>query len=147
MTQDQQERCITICFHVLHGYTFSCCIRCTARTNSAYYSILTLSTYTIHVCDYITPNYTSMVHKVCIYYGTVALFRDLIPITDSHSKTEWISRHDSRNNIRNNESRQSGTMKYDTFPRITLLDTVLLHSMHCKNEFRVFQYINFVHTY
>ena len=34
-------------------------------------------THTTHVCDYITPNYTSMTHTVGIYNGTVSLYRDL----------------------------------------------------------------------
>ena len=43
------------------------CIRYTASTNSAYYSILYLYTQTNHVCDFITLNYTSMTHCVGIY--------------------------------------------------------------------------------
>ena len=60
-------RCITIYFEVLHGCKRFCCIRYTASTNSAYYSLLYLYTQTNHVCDIITLNYTSMTHCVGIY--------------------------------------------------------------------------------
>ena len=66
-----------------------CCIRYTARTNSAYYSILYLYTHTNHVCDFITRNYTSMNHCVEIYEGTVAFYRDQTRITVSDIKSEW----------------------------------------------------------
>ena len=67
---------------LLHSYT--------ARTNSAYYSILYLYTQTNHVCDFITLNYTSMTHCVGIYKGTVAFYRDLTRITVSDIKSVWI---------------------------------------------------------
>ena len=83
--------------------------------------------HTNHVCDYITPNYTSMTHRIGIYKGTVALYPDQTRVSVSGSKTECSSLHDTRNNIRNNETRLSGAINYDTFPRITLSHTVLLH--------------------
>ena len=67
-----------------------CCIRYTASTNTAYYSILYLYTQTNHVCDSITLNYTSITHCVGIYYGQVAFYRDLTRITVSDIKSEWI---------------------------------------------------------
>ena len=66
------------------------CIRYTASTNSAYYSILYLYTQTNHVCDIITGNYTSMTHCVGMYSGTVEFYRDLTRITVSDIKSEWI---------------------------------------------------------
>ena len=147
MKQGCQVQWFTIDFQVKHYYTRFCCIRYTARMNSAYFRISKLSTHANHVCVYITPNSTYMTHRVEIYQGTDALYRELKRITVSDSKTECISHHVSRNNIRNSETRLTGTMIYDTFPCKTLLNTVLLHSMQCKDEFRIFQYINFVHAY
>ena len=49
-----------------------------------------LYTQTNHVCDFITLNYTSMIHYVGIYQGTVAFYRDLTRITVSDIKSEWI---------------------------------------------------------
>ena len=37
-------------------------------------------------------------------------------------------------------------MHYYIFRSITRLQTVLLHSIHCKNQFRILQYITFVYT-
>ena len=113
MTQDKQVRC-TIYFHVLHDYIRFCCIRYTARTNSAYYSILSLSTHINHASDYITPNYTSVTHRDGICQGTVALYRVLTRITFSDITSECISQQVSRNNNRINETRLSGTMNYIT---------------------------------
>ena len=146
MTQDKQVRCITIYFEVLHGYKRFCCIRYTASTNSAYYSILYLYTQTNHVCDTITLNYTSMTNCVGIYQGTVAFYRDLTRITVSDIKSEWICHHSTRNNIRKNVTWLTGTMHYDIFRSITRLQTVLLHWIHCKHKFRILQYIIFVYT-
>ena len=88
-----------------------------------------------------------MSHRVGICWGTVAIYRDLTRITVSDSKTESISHHDFRNNIRNNYSRRTGTMNYDIFPRITRLHTFLQQSIHCKDEFRILQDIYFItHT-
>ena len=61
-----------------------------------------------------------MTHRIGIYQGTVALYRDLTGITVGDSKTECISHNISRNNIRNKETRLSGTVNYETFLRITL---------------------------
>ena len=144
MTQDWQVRWITIYFHVLHGYKRFCCIRYTASTNSAYYSILYLYTQTNHVCDFITLNYTSMTNCVGIYKGTVAFYRDLTRITVSDIKSEWIWHHTTRNNIRKNDTGLTGTLHYYIFPRITRLQTVLLHSINCKHQFRILQYITSV---
>ena len=88
-----------------------------------------------------------MSYRVGIYYGALALYRDLTRITFSDSKTECFSHHVSRNSIRNNGARLAGTMNYDTFPRITLLDTVLRHSILCNDEFHVSHGINFAHKY
>ena len=74
-----------------------------------------MSTHTNDVCGYITPNYTTMIHVVGIYYGTIALSRGLTRITVNDSKIEGISPHDSRNNIRNNGTRLSGTTNCDAF--------------------------------
>ena len=147
MKQDCRIQWITIHFHVPHYYTRFCSIRYTARTNSAYYGILTLSTHANHVCDYITSNYTSMKHRIVIYLGTVSIYRDLTRISVSDIKSEYISHHVSGNNFRKNDTWLTGTINYDIFPRITRLNTVLQHSIHCKDEFRVFQDINFVHSY
>ena len=146
MTQDSQVQCITIYFEVLHGYKRFCCIRYTKRTNSAYYSILYLYTKTNHVCDFITLNYSSMTHCVGIYQGTIAFYRDLIRITVSDIKSEWISHHSTSSNIRKNDTGLTGTMHYDIFRSITRLKTVLLHSIRCKHQFRVLNYIIFVYT-
>ena len=146
VTQDKQVRCITIYFHVLHIYKRFCCIRYTASTNSAYFSILYMYTQTNLVSDFITLNYTSMTHCVGIYYGTVAFYRDLTRITASDIKSEWIWHHSTRNNIRKNITGLTGSMHYDIFRSITRLQTVLLHSIHCKHQFRILEYIMYVYT-
>ena len=146
MTQDYQVRCITIYFEVLHGYKRFCCFRYTASTNSAYYGILYLYTQTNHVCDIITLNNTSMTHCVGIYQGIVASYRELTRITVSDIKSERICHHSTRNNIRKNDTGLTGTMHYDKFRSITRLQTVLLHSIHCKHQFRILQYIISVYT-
>ena len=144
--RDCEVQWITQHFHVSHYYKSFCCIRYTARMKSAYFRISTLQTHTKHVCDYITPNYTSMTHRVGIYQRTDALYGDLTHITVSDVKSECISHNDSSNNNRKNDTGLSGTMKYDIFSRITRLHKVLLHSIHCKDEFCTLQYINFVYT-
>ena len=146
MTQDSQVRCITIYFEVLHGYKRFGCIRNTESTNSTYYCILPSQTHSIHDGDYITLNYTSMTHCVGIYQGTVAFYRDLTRITVSDIKSEWILHHSTRNNIRINDTGLTGTMLYDIFRSITRLQTVLLHSIHCKHQLSILQYIIFVYT-
>ena len=87
-----------------------------------------------------------MTHRDVIYWGTVALYRDQTRMTVSDSKTECISHHVLRNNIRKKDTGLTCTMHYDIFPRITRLHTVLLHSIHYKDEFRILQYINIVDT-
>ena len=135
-----------IYFEILHGYKRFCCIRYTASPNSAYYSILYLYTQTNHVCDFIKHNYNSMIHCVGIYKWTVAFYRDLTRITASDIKSEWIWHLSTRNNIRKKDTGLTGTMHYDIFRSITRLQTVLLHSIHCKPQFRILQYIIFVYT-
>ena len=137
MTQDQQVRCITIYFEVLHGYKRFCCFRYTASTKSAYYIILYLYVQTNHVCDFIKHNYNSMTLCVGIYLGTVAFYLDLTRITVSDVKSEWIWHLSTRNNIRKNDTGLTGTMHYDIFLSITRLQTVLLHSIHCKHQCRI----------
>ena len=88
-----------------------------------------------------------MTDRVRIYQATVALCRDLGRITVSDIKYECISHHVSGNNIRKIDTGLTGAMHYDIFPRITRLHTVLLQSIHCKDEFGVFRDINFVQTY
>ena len=146
MTQGYQVRSITIYFEVLHGFKRFCCNRYNASTITAYYSILYLYTQTNRVFDFITHNYTSMTHCVRIYQGTVAFYRDLTRITVSDIKSKWISHHSNRINIRKNDTRLTGTMHYDIFRSITLLQTVLLHSINCKHKFRILQFIVFVYT-
>ena len=146
MKQYYQVRCITIYFEVLQGYKRFCCIRYSASTNSAYYSILYLYTQTNHVCDFITLNYTSMTHCVGIQQGTVTFYRDLTRITVSDIKSDWICQHSTRNNIRKDDTGLTGTIHYDIFRSITRLQTVLLHSTHCKHQLRILQYIIFVFT-
>ena len=138
---------MTIYFDVLHGYKRYCCIRYAASTNSRYFGILRLQTHTNHVCDYVTLNYTCMTHRVGIYQGTAAFYRDLTRLTVSDVISEWILHHVSRNNIRKNDTVLTGTMYYDILSRITRLQTVLLHSIHSKYEFRILQYIIFVDTF
>ena len=58
----------------------------------------------------------------------------------------WIWHHSTSNNIRKNVTGLTGTMYYDIFRSITRLQTFLLHSIHCKHQFRIFQYITFVYT-
>ena len=135
-----------IYFEVLHGYKLFCCIRQHASTNSAYYSILYVHTQTNHVCEFITLNCTLMTHCVGIYYGTVAIYRDLTRITVSDNKSECILHHSTSNNIKKNDTGLTGTMHYDIFRSITRLQTVLLHSIHCKHQIRILQYIIFVYT-
>ena len=113
-------RCITIYFEVLHRYKPFCCTRFTARTNSAYYSILYLYAQTKHVCDFVTLNYSSMTHCVGIYKGTVAFYRDLTRITVSDIKPEWILHHSTRNNIR----KKNRTNRYDALRYISKNYTV-----------------------
>ena len=146
MKQDQQVRCTTIYFEVLHGYKRFCSIRYTARTNSAYYSILYLYTQTNHICDVITLNYISMTHSVGIYYGTDAFYRDLTRITVSDIKSGWIWHHSTSNNTRKNYTGLTGTIHYDIFRSISRLQTVLLHSIQCKHQFRILQCFIFVYT-
>ena len=88
-----------------------------------------------------------MTNRVGIYKGTVALYRDLARITVSDIKSECTSHYVSRNNIRKYDTGLTGAMHYDIFPRITRLHNVLLHSIHCNDEFLVFQDIHSVHTY
>ena len=128
-------------FPRIYGYRRFCCIRYTASTNSAYYSILYLYTQTNHVIDFITLNYTSMTHCRGIYKGTVAFHRDLTRITVSDIKSEWIWHHSTRNNIRKNDRGLTGTMHYDIFRSISRLQMVLLHSIQCKHQFRILHYI------
>ena len=116
------------------------------RTNSAYYSILHLYTQTNHVCDFITLNYTWMTHCLGNYKGTVSFYRDLTRITVSDIKSDWICHHSTRNIIRKNDTGLTGTMHYDIFRSITRLQTVLLHSILWKHQFRILQYIIFVYT-
>ena len=78
--------------------------------------------------------------------GTVAFYRDQTRITVSDIKSEWISHHSTRNNIRYNDTGLTGMMHYDIFRSITRLQTVLLHSIHCKHQFRILQYTIFVYT-
>ena len=101
-------------------------------------------TQTNHVCGFITLNYTSMTHCVGIYLGTVAFYRDLTRITVSDIKSEWIGYHSTRNSIRKNDTGLTGTVPYHIFRSTTRLQTVLLHSIHCKHQFRILQYIIFV---
>ena len=135
-----------IYFEVLHGHKRFSCIRYTASTNCAYYGVLYLLTQTNHVFDFIKLNYTSMTYCVGIYYGKVAFYRDLTRITVSDIKFEWICHHSTSNNIRKNDTGLTGTMQCDIFRSITRLQTVLLHSIHCKHQFRILQYIIFVYT-
>ena len=83
-----------------------------------------------------------MTHCVEIYYGTVSFYRDLTRITVSDIKSEWIRHHSTRNNIRKNDTGLTGTMHHDIFRSVTRLQTVLLHSMHCKHQFRILQLYN-----
>ena len=147
MTQDEQVRCITIYFDVLHVCKRFCLIRYSATTNIAYYRILYSQTHTNHVCDCIILNNTSVTHWVGIHQGTVAFYRDLTRITVSDIKSEWMRNHSTRNNIRKNDTGLRGTMHYDIFRSTKRLQTVLLHSIHCKHQFRILQYIIFVYTY
>ena len=126
---------------MLHGYKRFCCIRYTASTNSAYYCILYLYTQTNHVCDFITLNYTTMSHCVGIYWGTVAFYRHLTRITVSDIKPEWIWHHSTRNNIRKNDTGLTGMMHFFIFRSITRLQTILLHSIQCKHQLRIIEYI------
>ena len=88
-----------------------------------------------------------MTHWAGIYQGTVAFYRDQTRMTVSDIKSEWIWHHVSLNNVRKDDTGLTGTMHYDMFRRITRLQTVLLHSIHCKNKFRILQYLIFVDTY
>ena len=88
-----------------------------------------------------------MTNCVRIYYGTVAFYRDLTRMTVSDIKSEWISHDSSGNNIRENDAGLTGKMHYDIFRRITRLQTVLPHSIHCKYVFRILPHIIFVDTY
>ena len=84
-----------------------------------------------------------MSQRVGTYSGKVTFYRDLIHITVSDIKSEWISHQVSRNNNRKNDTGLTGTTHYDIIPRITVLQTVLLHSKHCKYELRILKYITF----
>ena len=88
-----------------------------------------------------------MTYKVGIYSGTVALYRDLTRLSVSDSKTECFSHHVLRNNIKNNVSRPSVMTNYDIFPSITRINTVLQHSLNCRDEVLILQYIIVVHTF
>ena len=88
-----------------------------------------------------------MTHGDGICLGTVAFYRDLTRMTVSDIKSEWICHDSSGNNIRKNDKGLTGTMHYDMFQRITRVQTVLLHSIHCKYVFRILQYIIFVDTH
>ena len=78
--------------------------------------------------------------------GNSRFYGDLTRITVSDIKSEWIWHHSTRHNIRKNDTGLTGTMHCDIFRRITRLQTVLLHSIHCKHQFRILQYIIFVYT-
>ena len=75
------------------------------------------------------------------------IFRDLTRMTVSDIKSELTSHHVSLNNIRENDTGLTGTMHYGIFRRITRLQAVLLHSIHCNYEFPILPYIIFVDTY
>ena len=108
--------------------------------------ILPPQTLSNHVGDYIALNYTFMTHRVGNYQGAVVFYRDL---TQKLSVTSYLNGFDitlPANNLRKNDIGLTGTMHYDIFPRITRLQTVLLHSIHCKHQFRILQYIIFVYT-
>ena len=62
-------------------------------------------------------------------------------------KSEFIWHDSSGNNIRKNDAGLTGTMHYDILRRIKRLQTVLLHSIHCKYELGILLYIIFVDTY
>ena len=51
-----------------------------------------------------------MSHCVGVYKGTVAIHRDLTRITVIDIKSEWMSHHSSRNNIRKIDTGLTGTM-------------------------------------
>ena len=76
----------------------------------------------------------------------VVFYRDLTRKTVSDIKSEWLWHHSSRNNIRKNDTGLTARMHYDIFPRITRLQRVLLHSIHCKHQLRILQYIICVYT-
>ena len=88
-----------------------------------------------------------MTNRVGIYLGTVAFYRDLTRMTVSEIKPEWIWHHVSLNNIRKNDTGLTGKMHYVIFRRTTRLQMVLLHSIHCNNEFRILENIIFLNTY
>ena len=87
-----------------------------------------------------------MTQRVVIYYGPVVFYRDQTCITINDLKSEWMCHQVSRNNIRENDTGLTGAMHYVIFRRITLLQTVLLHSIHSKYEFHVLQDIISVDT-
>ena len=120
-------------------------IHCKEQYRILHYFIFVYNTN--HVCDFITLKYTPMTHCVEIYQGPVAFYCDLTRITVNDIISEWIRRHSSRNHIRKNDTRITGTMHYDIFPRITRLQRFPLHSIHCKHQFRILQYIIFVYTH
>ena len=99
-----------------------------------------------HVCDFITLNYNAMTLCVGNYWGTFAFYRDLTRITVSDIKSEWTWHHSTSNNIRKNDTGPTGMMHYNILRSITRIQTVLLHSIHCKHQFRILQYIIFVYT-
>ena len=68
-------------------------------------------------------------------------------MTVSDIKSEWIWHDSSGNIIGKNDKGQTGTMHYDIFRRITRLQTVLLHSIHCNYEVRILPYIILVDIY
>ena len=110
--------------------------------NRVYYTCI----HKLITFDFITINYTTMPHCVGIYYGTVAFYRDLTRIIVSDIKSKWIWHHSNRNNIRKNDTGLTGTMHYNIFRSITWLQTFLLHSIHCKHQFLILQYIKYVYT-
>ena len=118
-------------------------IHCKHQFRILQYTIFVYNTN--NVCDFITLNYTSMSHCVGIYWRTDAFDQDLTRRTVSDIKSEWIWHHSTRNNIRKNDTGLTGTMHYDMLRSITRLNTALLHSIHCKHQFCILQYIIFVY--
>ena len=88
------------------------------------------------------PEFVSLPYEFAVKEGEA---RKLIGRVHAEDADEGVNA-EPRNNIRKHDTGLTGTMHYDIFRSITRLQTVLLHSIHCKYQFRILEYIIFVYT-
>ena len=83
--------------------------------------------------------------NLCSYLSYTVSYPAVSSTVISHSPTACASgyHHSYRNNISKNDTGLTGTIYYDIFRSITRLQTVLLHSIHCKHQFRILSHLHY----